>query len=272
MLTFPNGKINIGLSVTEKRADGYHDLETIFYPVAVKDALEIIDAKENESSLHLSGLSVAGEPDNNLAWKAFQLLLKHFPEKVKPLSIYLHKVIPMGAGLGGGSADGAFMLNMLNEYFHLGLSTASLETYALQLGSDCPFFIRNKTAFAKGRGELLEDIELDLSGYSLQLIYPELHISTAVAFAGIIPKPAAFLLKDITSLPIMEWRDIIKNDFEETLFPKYPVLQQVKEQLYAGDALYASLSGTGSTVYGIFQKGVQATVSIDNPLTQQYIL
>lgn len=272
MLTFPNAKINIGLSITTRRADGYHNLETIFYPVAVRDALEIIDAADNQTSLHVTGLTVAGDPDKNLAWKAYNLLLSDFPEKVKPLSIHLHKLIPMGAGLGGGSADGAVMLSMMNEYFSLGLTTNILEQYALQLGSDCPFFICNKPAFASGRGEQLEEISLDLSDYSFQFIFPELHISTALAFSGITPAQAPYPLRNIVSLPISEWKLKIINDFEESLFPKYPVLAQAKDQLYAGGALYASLSGTGSTVYGIFKKGARAEVNIDAPFGQYYLL
>jgi 4-diphosphocytidyl-2-C-methyl-D-erythritol kinase len=272
MLTFPNAKINIGLSITARRADGYHDLETIFYPVAVRDALEIIDTQEKQPSLHVSGLPVAGDPDKNLALKAYHLLLADFPEKVKPLSIHLHKLIPMGAGLGGGSADGAFMLSMMNEYFNLDLPLYTLEQYALQLGSDCPFFIRNKPVFASGRGEQLEELTLDLSEYSIQFIFPELHISTAIAFSGITPAPAPYPLRNIVSLPVLEWKHKVINDFEQSLFPKYPMLAQAKDQLYAGGALYASLSGTGSTVYGIFKKGERAEVSIDGPFSQQYLV
>jgi 4-diphosphocytidyl-2-C-methyl-D-erythritol kinase len=261
MLTFPNAKINIGLFITAKRNDGYHNLETIFYPVAVRDALEIVDIPHTNTSIHLTGLPVAGDQQNNLVWKAYTLLQREFPGKIKPLSIHLHKVIPMGAGLGGGSADGAFMLNMLNNHFNLELNTDQLEQYALELGSDCPFFIRNKAAFASGRGEQMEEMGLDLSNYSIQLIYPDIHISTAMAFAGITPAAASYSLQNISSLPLDQWKDHIRNDFETSLFPEYPLLQHLKEELYAGGALYASLSGTGSTVYGIFQKGEQATIS-----------
>jgi 4-diphosphocytidyl-2-C-methyl-D-erythritol kinase len=272
MLTFPNAKINIGLFITAKRHDGYHDLETIFYPVAVRDALEIIDTPQGNASIHLSGLAVAGDQQKNLVWKAYTLLQKDFSEKIKPVSIHLHKVIPMGAGLGGGSADGAFMLKMLNDHFNLGADTNQLEKYALELGSDCPFFIRNKAAFASGRGEQLEETGLDLSDYSIQLIYPDIHISTAMAFAGITPAPATYSLRDISSLPLDTWKDHIRNDFETSLFPQYPLLQDLKEQLYKGGALYASLSGTGSTVYGIFKKGKQAQISSEATFKQHYLL
>lgn len=263
MLRFPNAKINIGLSVTGKRADGYHNLETVFYPVAVKDALEIIPAPE--TAMQLTGLPVAGSQDNNLVWKAYNLLLHHFPEKVRPLDIHLHKVIPMGAGLGGGSADGAFMLSMLNDLFDLGLTADTLGRYALELGSDCPFFIRNSPAFATGRGEVMSPVALDLSQYTLQLVCPELHISTAKAFAGITPKPAPFPLETLGQLPIEAWKDSVVNDFEASLFPHYPILAHIKAALYSQGAHYASLSGTGATVYGIFDKGRSAAIEPDLP-------
>lgn len=257
MLRFPNAKINIGLFITEKRTDGYHNLETIFYPVEVKDGLEIIAAED--ASLHLTGLTVEGNADGNLIWKAYRLLKEDFPQ-LEPLEIHLHKVIPMGAGLGGGSADGAFMLAMLNDFFQLSIRQQQLESYALQLGSDCPFFIRNKPVFAKGRGEQMEDIKLNLNNYTIQLICPKLHISTANAFKGIVPKPASFHLKEIEKIAIQDWKQHVSNDFEKTLFPHYPALAQIKDQLYEQGAIYASLSGTGATVYGIFEKGKKASV------------
>ncbi|KAA5537450.1 4-(cytidine 5'-diphospho)-2-C-methyl-D-erythritol kinase [Taibaiella lutea] len=261
MLRFPNAKINIGLSITGKREDGYHNLETVFYPVEVKDALEIIASEE--TNMHLSGFPVEGSSDNNLVWKAYQVLERDFPELVKPLEIYLHKAIPMGAGLGGGSADGAFMLSMLNDFFGLNIPSDKLESYALQLGSDCPFFIRNKPVFAKGRGEIMEPVPLSLDNYSIQLICPKLHISTANAFKGIVPKTASFNLNAIEASDIKDWKSYIINDFERTLFPHYPVLQQIKHQLYEQGAIYASLSGTGATVYGIFEKGKRAEIQSD---------
>lgn len=261
MLRFPNAKINIGLSITERRTDGYHNLETIFYPVSVKDGLEIIAA--DNTKMFLSGLPVEGNSDNNLVWKAYQLLSGEFPDRIKPLEIHLHKTIPMGAGLGGGSADGAFMLNMLNDFFSLNLSPSLLENYALQLGSDCPFFIHNKAAFAKGRGEIMEPVALNLEDYSIQLICPKLHISTAHAFKGIVPQKPCFNLNEIASLVITDWKDYISNDFEKTLFLLYPILEQAKQQLYEQGAIYASLSGTGATVYGIFEKGEKAALQLD---------
>lgn len=263
MIVFPNAKINIGLFVTERRADGYHNLETIFYPVKVEDVLEIVPAPS--TTIHMSGLPVAGVEANNLVRKAFSLLQKDFPGKVTPVAIYLHKAIPMGAGMGGGSADGAFMIQLLNRYFDLGLGQEQMIDYALALGSDCPFFIINKPCFATGRGELLEPLSLNLAGYDIQLVCPELHISTARAFHNIQPKKAAVSLKDAVVLPLSEWRHHIFNDFEVTIFPHYPVLRQIKDELYRQGALYAAMSGTGSTVYGIFPAGEKATISIDCP-------
>ncbi len=259
MLTFPNAKINLGLSVTDKRADGYHDIETVFYPVAVRDALECI-YKEGEEDLHISGLPVESEKKENLVWRAYQLLRQDFPDEVPPLSLYLHKAIPMGAGLGGGSADAAFLLNMLNSRYSLGLSQRQLEDYALRLGSDCPFFISNVPCFAGGRGELLEPLALDLSAYSIQVVYPQIAISTAAAFSGIVPRPPAFNLRMLPELPVRDWRGMVCNDFEEGLFIPFPVLRLIKEQLYDAGALYASLSGSGSALYGVFPKGVYADI------------
>lgn len=265
MLRFPNAKINIGLYITGKRNDGYHDLETVFYPVQLKDALEITGPPVPGITIELSGLPVAGARENNLVWKAWKLLERDFPERITPRAIFLHKAIPMGGGMGGGSSDGAFMLQMMNDYFDLNLETVQLEAYALQLGSDCPFFIRNKPAFASGRGEVLEPLALDLSGYDIRLICPEIHISTAMAFAGIQPAAAGFNLRELMSLPVTSWRDHIRNDFEAHVFTLFPVLQQIKQQLYDQGALYASMSGSGATMYGIFEKGSQPELQTGIP-------
>lgn len=267
MLTFPNAKINIGLYITEKRADGYHNLETVFYPAPLKDALEIIGHTGAESTISVSGLQVACNLESNLVWKAYHLLHRDFPIRVQPLHIFLHKVIPMGAGMGGGSADGAFMLKMMNEHFQLELDTPQLERYALQLGSDCPFFIRNQPAFASGRGEQLEPLALDLSAYNIQLICPQLHVSTADAFRGVGPAPAPVDLKQISALPLESWSTHIRNDFEATVMKQHPVLEDIKAQLYAQGALYASMSGSGAALYGIFRKGEKAAIQTIIPYT-----
>lgn len=261
MICFPNAKINIGLFVTEKRTDGYHDLETIFYPVAVRDALEIIPS--DTFSLQVHGLDITGDHTQNLVWKAWQLLHKDHPGKVQNLSVHLLKNIPMGAGLGGGSADAAFMLDLMDRYFRLNLDQGQLAAYALELGSDCPFFIYNEPCLAKGRGEQLQKIDLDLSNYTIQLICPKVHITTAEAFDNIEPRAAPFNLNDITDTPIRDWQRYIKNDFEENIFNAHPGLRKIKEQLYAQGALYAAMSGTGSTIYGIFEKGGSAAIRSD---------
>ena len=268
MICFPNAKLNIGLFVTEKRADGFHNLETIFFPIPLNDALEINLSAKTE--LKIEGLTIAGDAKNNLIWKAWDLLRSEFPDKVKPLKINLIKAIPMGAGMGGGSADAAFMLQLVNNFFNLDLSENRLAEYALQLGSDCPFFIYNKPRFASGRGEVLEEIELDLSKYSIQLICPELHISTSQAFGTIEPRKATFDLRLVNTIPIPEWKEQIINDFEKSIFEIHPVLAEIKAELYRQDAVYAAMSGTGSTVFGIFEKTEKANIKLDIPFSEFY--
>ena len=258
MLSFPNCKINLGLYITRKRDDGYHDLETVFYPVGLKDALEVVPAQV--TALHMSGLEVAGNQADNLVLKAWQLLHDLFPAKVPTLDIYLHKAIPMGAGMGGGSADGAFMLRLLNDYCQLGLTANELIPLALKLGSDCPFFILNTPQFATGRGEQMSPVEISLSAYSLQLVCPKVHVSTGKAFGLITPRPAPFDLRQIASLPIEAWKDKILNDFEAPVFGQHPGLAEIKSQLYTQGAIYASMSGSGSTLFGIFPKGVKVEI------------
>ncbi len=270
MLSFPNCKINIGLYITERRPDGYHNLETIFYPLQIKDALEIIPT-DNEPQLHLSGKAVAGATTDNLVWKAWQLLKQQYPDKVANFNIYIHKTIPMGAGMGGGSADATFMLMLINDYCKLGLNKEVLAKFALQLGSDCPFFIYNTPQYAVGRGEKMEPVNIDLSSCSIQLICPQLHISTAKAFQMITPRKAPFDLKHLPQTPIKDWKDLISNDFETPVFNEHPTLQDIKSQLYNQGALYASMSGSGSAIYGIFPKRQKATVGSGTPFEEYYI-
>ncbi len=269
MLCFPNCKINIGLYVTRRRDDGYHDLETVFAPVRVRDMLEVVPATTTQ--LHLSGLAVAGNNADNLVWKAYHLIKEKYSDKIPPLDIFLHKVIPMGAGLGGGSADGAFMLRLLNDSFALGLSNTELATMALTLGSDCPFFIYNNPQFATGRGELMTDIDLDLSAYSILLVCPRVHVATGAAFGMLTPRPAPIDLRTLPQLPITEWRTKVSNDFEAPVFAQHPALAAIKQQLYDGGSLYASMSGSGSALYGIFQKGERATISADVAFDSFYV-
>jgi 4-diphosphocytidyl-2-C-methyl-D-erythritol kinase len=252
MISFPNCKINIGLYITNRRPDGYHDLETVFYPIALTDVLEIVPAEK--AGMHLHGKAIEGDTLNNLVWKAYELLKHHYPQ-IPKLEIHLLKNIPMGAGLGGGSADGALMLQLLNDYCKLGLSKTHLKEYALLLGSDCPFFIENTPQYATCRGEKMQAVNIDLSAYSIQLICPQVHVSTAGAFKMITPKPAAFDLKKLPEIPVERWVEYVSNDFEEPVFIQHPELGAIKQQLYDAGAIYAAMSGSGSTLYGIFEKG-----------------
>lgn len=265
MISFPNAKINLGLYVTERREDGYHNLETIFYPLAMNDALEVVPAAK--AKLHLSGKAIAGDEEKNLVWKAYQLLKQQYPDIVPPLDIYLHKSIPMGAGLGGGSADGAFMLRLLNDFCKLQLDDDTLAELAMQLGSDCPFFIYNKPCLAYGRGEQLHPIALDLSGYQIVLACPEVHVSTVEAFKTITPKPATFDLAGLHRLAVEDWRGKVQNDFEEAIFLQKPELKTIKEELYAQGAIYASMTGTGSAFYALFPSEAEVVVNMPLPGT-----
>ena len=301
MVVFPNCKINIGLHIVRKRTDGYHDLETIFYPLPLRDALEVVkretvpiaigmkretedvkretadgnresanvkrqtadtdtseqageaEKKSEPVALHMSGLPVQGKSEDNLCIKAFHLLQQHHPQ-LADIDMYLHKAIPMGAGLGGGSADGAFTLQLLNEKFQLNISREKLLDYSLQLGSDCPFFIINKPCYATGRGELLRSVQLDLSPYSFLVVHPGVHINTGWAFSQLTPAPSSQSLIDIIQQPVTNWRSVLKNDFEDPVCKQHPDLQAIREKLYEAGALYASMTGSGSCFYGIFPK------------------
>jgi 4-diphosphocytidyl-2-C-methyl-D-erythritol kinase len=249
MISFPNAKINVGLNVVSKREDGYHNLETIFYPVKLADALEIIPSEKTEFSS--SGILIDGEAENNLVFKAYKLLQKDFD--LPPVKLHLHKVVPFGAGLGGGSADAAFALKMLNDYFNLGISIEKLESYASQIGADCPFFIQNKPTFASGIGDQFEPVHLDLSAFEIVIVKPNFSVSTPEAYRNIVPAPANFNLKEIENLPIEDWKNVVKNDFEKSVFPQYPEIEELKNKLYELGAVYASMSGSGSAVFGIFR-------------------
>lgn len=264
MICFPNCKINIGLYITNRRLDGYHDLETVFYPVkGLHDALEVVKS-ERRAELNLYGKEVQGRKEQNLVWKAYQLLKEQFPAKVPEPDIHLLKSMPMGAGLGGGSADGAFMLKLLNDFCRLELSEQLMLDMALQLGSDCPFFIHNTPQFAKGRGELMSPVNVDMTGYYIQLICPGIHVSTKKAFEMITPRKPMFNLYTLPELPLAQWKDNIRNDFEDPVFMQHPELAEIKKQLYVSGAIYASMSGSGSSVYGIFEKGKMAETSYEH--------
>lgn len=263
MLTFPNGKINIGLRITDKRPDGFHNLQSCFYPIGWRDALEIIPG--DAFSFSSSGLPIPSGPTTgpaakNLCVSAYELLRADF--NLPPVAMHLHKIVPIGAGLGGGSADAAFTLRLLNDLFSLALTTSQLEHYARQLGSDCAFFVQNRARYGTEKGDQFDDITLDLTGYHLVLVYPNLAISTAEAYAGVQPRMPKTSLSELLNAPLSEWRHTVHNDFEDSLFPAYPVLGQLKSQLYDTGALYASMSGSGSTVYGIFEKPVDLSNQI----------
>ena len=266
MIVFPNSKINLGLRILQKRSDGYHNIETVFYPLALKDILETVPFKKtplnSDTNFSLSGISLIGDCNNNLCLKAYRLLKKDFPD-LPPVQIHLHKSITVGAGLGGGSADAAFTLMLLNEKFNLELSEKKLLSYASLLGSDCAFFIINKPCFATGRGELLEKIDLDLSAYKIMLVSPGIHIDTSQAFLNVQSSSAARPLKEIILQPIEKWKEEMINDFENSVFSQYPPIREIKNQLYDAGAIYASMSGSGSSVYGIFSK--QMKLQLDFP-------
>lgn len=252
MLTFPNIKINLGLSITEKRPDGYHNLETVFYPVNLEDALEIRTSPEAEKkiTLHQYGMEIAGSPEDNLVAKAYSLLDKEF--HLPPVEIHLYKHIPSGAGLGGGSSDAAFILKLLNEQFHLNLSEEQLEIYAATLGADCAFFIKNKPVYAEGIGNIFSPIELSLKGYQIMIVKPDVFVSTREAFANIHPHHPEYPVKEVIRRPVAEWKDTLINDFEASVFPQHPVIGEIKQELYNQGAIYASMSGSGSSVFGLF--------------------
>ena len=262
MIVFPNGKINIGLQVLRRRPDGFHDLATVFYPIALQDGLEVIASSTGSSSLTTSGLAIDAAPAENICLKAWEILKKDFPD-LPAVQVHLHKVIPSGAGLGGGSADGAFMLRVLDQKFRLGLNDDQLSEYALQLGSDCPFFIKNQPCFATGRGEVLQPIDLDLSGYKLVLVNPRIHVPTAWAFSQLNPSPSHIKLDEAIRLPVDQWKDVITNDFETVVGRAHPEILEIVKELYAQGAVYASMSGSGSTVYGLFTR--EAAPVLDLP-------
>lgn len=252
MIVFPNIKINLGLSITEKRPDGYHNLETVFYPVALEDALEIraLPEADKKITLHQYGMEIAGNPEDNLVAKAYSLLDKEF--HLPPVEIHLYKHIPSGAGLGGGSSDAAFMLKLLNGHFHLNLSEEQLEIYAATLGADCAFFIKNKPVYAEGIGNIFSPIELSLKGYQIMIVKPDVFVSTREAFANIHPHHPEYPVKEVIRRPVAEWKDTLINDFEASVFPQHPVIGEIKQELYNQGALYASMSGSGSSVFGLF--------------------
>jgi 4-diphosphocytidyl-2C-methyl-D-erythritol kinase len=251
MLLYPNAKINLGLNVVEKRPDGYHNIETVFYPIGLSDVLEVVPSQTcSDYSFSSAGIAIDGDPENNLIVKAYHLLRSGY--QFPAVDISLVKQIPFGAGLGGGSADAAFMLKALNKLFDLKITPLRLEKLAAKLGADCPVFIKNKPVFATGIGNVFTPVKLSLDGYFLLLVKPEIHVSTPVAYSLVTPERPDYSLVDLIQQPIENWKSTIKNDFEKSVFAKFPSIEEIKNNLYKMGAIYASMSGSGSSVYGIF--------------------
>jgi 4-diphosphocytidyl-2-C-methyl-D-erythritol kinase len=265
MISFPNCKINIGLNILRKRTDGFHDIETVFFPLDLCDILEIIPT-EGESrgavKLSVSGTEIDCLPQQNLCVRAYELLKADFT--LPSVNIHLHKVIPSGAGLGGGSSDAAFTLKILSEKFELGLSEDDLCKYASKLGSDCAFFIKNRPVLAYGRGDYFRELTMQVFDFEIIVIHPGIHVSTAEAYNGAQPGLPGERLEDLIRLPPEKWNGKIVNDFELNIASKYPVISEIKSKLYSMGAVYASMSGSGSAVYGLF-KGTVPTLSEQFP-------
>jgi 4-diphosphocytidyl-2-C-methyl-D-erythritol kinase len=261
MISFPHAKINLALHIVSKRSDGFHNLETIFYPLPLRDALEIVPAKETR--FIQTGLQIPGATGDNLVMRAYRLIRDKYPQ-TGDLEIRLHKVIPPGAGLGGGSSDAAELIQLINRFYDLKIPLQTLKEYALALGSDCPFFLQSGASFASGRGEILEPVTLNLSDYSILLVHPQLHIDTSWAFSRIIPAVPKYDLRESIQGPIQTWNKTISNDFETPVFEAYPFLQKIKQQLYASGALYASMTGSGSTIFGIFPKSDFPVIKVEH--------
>jgi 4-diphosphocytidyl-2-C-methyl-D-erythritol kinase len=250
MIAFPNAKINLGLNIVSKRPDGYHNIETVFYPVRLYDVLEIVPAATGVTAFTQTGIFIDGDPQKNLVLRAYRLLKKKYD--IPEIDIYLQKNIPFGAGLGGGSADAAFMLKLLNDFAGLNLSNKHLEEYASQLGADCPFFIRNQPVFAEGTGTVFTPVSISLTGYYIVIVKPNIHVSTPEAYAGATPQSPKESVLTIIRRPVEMWKDRLVNDFEASVFTRFPAINAIKQKLYGKGAVYACLSGSGSSVFGIF--------------------
>ncbi len=254
MISFPPCKINLGLNVISKRPDGYHEIETCFYPVPWTDILEILPS--DVLTFTNSGNSIPGKNDDNLCLRAYQLLKSDF--NLAPVKIHLHKIIPTGAGLGGGSSNAAFTLRLLNTIFNLGLNVNQLRTYAAQLGSDCAFFMEDKPMIGSGRGEVLREAKLKLEEKFIVIVKPTVHISTEEAYRGVKSVFKIVDIKDLIARATFEsWKNLLVNDFEESVFEMHPLIQEIKNKLYGHGAFYASMSGSGSAIYGIFDEPVK---------------
>ncbi len=256
MIVFPNAKINVGLNITGVRKDGYHEIESVFYPIPLKDVLEIVEAEDGVTEMKVSGLAIDGDVNDNSVMKAYGLLKKQFD--LPAVKIYLEKIIPFGAGLGGGSADASFAIKLLNDLFSLGLDIPQMESIAAKVGADCPFFIQNKPAYVTGIGDVLQPIEFSLEGVSFLLVKPDDFISTKEAYAKVSPKKPVLALSEMVLKPISEWKYNVVNDFESSVFDGHPTVKSIKDTMYEQDALFASMSGSGSSVFGFFKSEVDA--------------
>lgn len=262
MISFPHCKINLGLHITKRRSDGFHELETIFYPVKWQDILEITEGGIKDFNLNVSGLNISGDLKSNLLYKAWELIKSgHI---IPPITVHLHKILPMGAGLGGGSSDAAFMLKMLNQRFKLAIPTSNLMEMAAQLGSDCAFFIEETPKIATGRGEILSPIAVDLSPFTIVIIMPPTTVRTAEAYSWITPKKPKASLKSVIKMPVSEWKNHLVNDFEEPVMQHRPIIRDIKNLLYDKGAIYASMSGSGAAVFGLFNKNEKPVIEIEN--------
>lgn len=252
MICFPNAKINLGLRVTEKRRDGYHNIETVFYPLNLSDILEITPLPDNSDryAFKNTGDIVGVDPSENLCIKALNELNKH--RQIPPVSIHLHKIIPSGSGLGGGSSDAAYVLKTLNELFQLQLSLSELTSIALRIGSDCPFFIHNKPLLAKGRGDIFDPVEIDLSGIHILLVHPGISVNTGWAYSKVKPGKQSCSISSIIRTDPGDWKNNLFNDFEPGIFTAYPHIERIRNKMLSAGAFYASMTGSGSAVYGLF--------------------
>jgi 4-diphosphocytidyl-2-C-methyl-D-erythritol kinase len=252
MVSFPNAKINLGLNIIGKREDGYHNIETVFYPIGWSDILEIVAAKSATAPVQfkITGSKLIGSKQKNLCLAAYHLLKEKY--NLPSVQMHLHKMIPVGAGLGGGSSDAAATLLLLNKIFNLNISENDLKQLAASLGADCAFFIQNKPLFAKGKGDEFEGISLNLEKYFIVVVKPDVYVSTESAYKNIKPTVPALSIKEIIAKPVQEWKGLLVNDFEDKIFKKHPVIRHIKDELYNSGAVYASMSGSGSAVYGIF--------------------
>ncbi len=277
VIRFPIAKINLGLNIVERRPDGYHNLETVFYPVPIKDVLEVFPMDEKfpssvDCDLKVSNIQIEGDEQKNLVVRAYQLLKQDFPQQMQRVHAHLFKRIPTQAGMGGGSSDCAVMISLLNDLFGLGLNNQQMIDYAARLGADCPFFVLNRPVYAEGIGERMQPIHLDLSSWVLAIVRPNIPVSTKEAFSYIHPKRPAKNCREIVAQPVEIWRDELTNDFEPSVFQIHPEIGQIKDDLYQMGAVYAAMSGSGSALFGLFRKSVDLSSHFKGMFTEEVML